>query len=64
MSKEKKDQKMKKNEQSLTDLRDTNIHMMGAPEEKTVQRGQREYLKKYWPKLVKGLKLSIQNERK
>ena len=50
MSKEKKDQKMKKNDQSLTDLRDTNIHMMGAPEEKTVQRGQREYLKKYWPK--------------
>lgn len=59
--------KNEENEQSLQIWRDTNIHMMGAQEEKTVQRGQREYLKKYYkifPNLMRNVNQHIQKAHK
>lgn len=42
----------------------SNICLLAIPEGREWENGTEKYLKKYWPKLVKGLKLSIQNERK
>lgn len=42
----------------------SNVCLLAIPEGEEWENGTEKYWKKFWSKLVKGLKLSIQNERK